>query len=43
LKEWEYADWARAELIRRGLWSANTEAHYQRAIEPLACMVHGED
>jgi len=40
LKEWEYADWARAELIRRGLWSANTEAHYQKAIEPLARMVH---
>ena len=42
LKEWEYADATRADLIRRNQWSAEIEAHYQRAIEPLARVVHAE-
>lgn len=42
-KEWEYVDRARALLIRKNQWSAEVEAHYQRAIKPLARVVHGED
>lgn len=40
--EWEYVDATRAELIRRNQWPATVEEHYQRAIKPLARMVHGE-
>lgn len=38
--EWEFADATRANLIRRNQWPAAVEAHYQRAIAPLARMVH---
>ena len=42
-REWEYVDRARAQLIRRNQWPAEVEAAYQKAIVPLARMVHGED
>ena len=42
LCEWEYADATRAELIRRNQWPAAVETAYQRAIVPLARVVHGE-
>lgn len=41
-REWEYADMTRAQLIAKGLWPAEVEAHYQKAIKPLARVVHGE-
>lgn len=41
--EWEYVDGTRAELIRKNKWPAHVEVAYQRAIAPLARMVHGED
>lgn len=41
-REWEYVDATRALLIRKGQWSPEVEAHYQRAIKPLAHMVHPE-
>lgn len=40
--EWEYTDFARAELIRRNQWPAHVEEAYQRAIVPLARVVHPE-
>ena len=42
-REWQYVDQTRAMLIRRNQWPAAVEEHYQRAIKPLARMVHGED
>ncbi|MGB3290960.1 MAG: hypothetical protein WBA83_16935 [Burkholderiaceae bacterium] len=39
-REWEYVDRARALLIQKGQWPAEVEAHYQRAIAPLARVVH---
>jgi len=41
-REWEYADATRALLIQCGQWSPEIEQHYQRAIAPLARVVHGE-
>lgn len=41
-REWQYVDQTRALLIRRNQWPAAIEEHYQRAIKPLARMVHGE-
>lgn len=41
-REWEYVDATRAKLIRKGLWTAEIEAHYQRAIEPLSRVVHAD-
>ena len=41
-REWQYVDQTRALLIRRNQWPAAVEEHYQRAIKPLARMVHGE-
>lgn len=38
-KEWEHADYTRAELIRKNLWNESIEKHYQRAIEPLKRML----
>lgn len=40
--EWEYVDATRAMLIAKNQWSAEIEAHYQRAIQPLARVVHGD-
>lgn len=40
-REWQYVDQTRALLIRRNQWPAAVEEHYQRAIKPLARMVHG--
>lgn len=42
-REWELVDATRAELLKRNLWPASVEAHYQRAIVPLARMVHPEE
>lgn len=42
LKEWEYIDQTRANLLRRHLWSAETEQEYQKAIQPVARFVHPE-
>lgn len=42
LKEWEYCDATRANLLRRHLWGPEVEQEYQKAIVPLARMVHGE-
>ncbi len=39
-REWEYVDQTRALLIRRNQWPAEVEAAYQKAIVPLARMVH---
>lgn len=39
-REWEYVDATRAMLIRKNQWSMEVEAAYQRAIVPLARMVH---
>lgn len=33
--EWQFADWTRAELLKRNLWPRSVEAHYQRAIQGL--------
>lgn len=41
-KEWEYVDATRSLLIRKGLWTDEIEAHYQRAIEPLSRVVHAD-
>lgn len=41
-REWEYVDATRALLIRRNQWPAEVEAAYQRAIVPLARVVHSE-
>src|SRR5690606_16162925 len=41
-REWEYVDATRAELLYRNQWSAEVEAAYRKAIEPLARVVHGE-
>lgn len=40
--EWEYVDWTRAELIKRNQWPRHLEEAYQKAIQPLARMVHPE-
>jgi len=42
-REWEFADATRAELLKRNLWPASVEAHYQRAIVPLARVVHPKE
>lgn len=42
LREWEYVDQTRAQLIRRNQWPTEVEAAYQIAIQPLARVVHGE-
>lgn len=39
-REWEYVDQTRAQLIRRNQWPAEVEVAYQRAIVPLARVVH---
>lgn len=39
-REWEYVDQTRAQLIRRNQWPAEVEAAYQKAIAPLARVVH---
>lgn len=39
LREWEYVDWTRAELLKKNLWPRTVEAAYQVAIEPLARVV----
>ncbi|MCX5592510.1 hypothetical protein [Alcaligenes endophyticus] len=41
--EWEYVDKTRAQLIRKNLWSAELEAHYRVAVEPLSRVVHEEE
>jgi len=41
-REWEYVDRTRALLIRRNQWPAEVEAAYQKAIQPLARVVHPE-
>lgn len=41
-REWEYVDQTRALLIRKNQWPAEVEIAYQRAIEPLARVVHAE-
>lgn len=41
--EWEYADATRALLIRQNKWPDRIEAAYQKAIAPLALMVHGDE
>lgn len=41
-REWEYVDATRAQLIRRNQWSAEVEIAYQKAIVPLARVVHAE-
>lgn len=40
--EWEFVDATRAQLIRMNKWPAHVEAAYQKAIQPLARMVHPE-
>lgn len=40
--EWEYADLTRALLIQRNQWSAEAEAAYQIAIQPLSRIVHAD-
>lgn len=42
LREWEYCDATRAQLIRQNKWAAETESAYQKAIQPLARVVHPE-
>lgn len=42
LREWEYCDATRAQLIRRNQWPAEVEQAYQIAIQPLARMVHAD-
>lgn len=39
-REWEYADATRAELISKNLWSPEVEDAYQKAIQPLAAVIH---
>lgn len=34
-QEWQFADWTRAELLKKNLWPRSVEAHYQRAIQAL--------
>lgn len=41
-KEWEYADATRSILIRKNQWPTHIEAAYQRAIVPLARVVHAD-
>jgi len=41
-REWEFADATRAQLIRRNQWPAEVEIAYQKAIVPLARVVHAE-
>jgi len=41
-REWEYVDATRAQLIRRNQWPAEVEVAYQKAIVPLARVVHPE-
>lgn len=41
-REWEYVDKTRAQLISKNKWDAATEAAYQKAIVPLARVVHPE-
>ncbi|AZV95467.1 hypothetical protein CBF45_07450 [Bordetella sp. J329] len=41
-KEWEYVDATRSKLIRANKWPAEVEAAYQKAIVPLARMVHAD-
>lgn len=41
-REWEYSDYTRALLIRRNQWPAEVEEAYQKAIVPLARVVHAE-
>lgn len=43
LREWEHIDATRAQLIRQNKWDAATEAAYQKAIAPLARVVHPEE
>lgn len=38
--EWEFADATRAELIKQNKWPAEVEEAYQKAIAPLARLVH---
>lgn len=42
LVEWQYVDATRAQLIRKNKWDSAVEAAYQKAIQPLARVVHGE-
>lgn len=42
LREWEHIDATRAKLIQQNKWDAATEAAYQKAIVPLARVVHPE-
>jgi|GEM_PF-509859 len=42
LIEWEYVDKTRAALIRKNKWAPTTEAFYQKAIQPLARVVHAD-
>lgn len=42
IREWEHTDATRAQLMRMNKWPAHVEAAYQRAIVPLARMVHGD-
>lgn len=42
LREWELCDAKRSMLMRKHLWSAEDEMHYQDDIRPLARMVHGD-
>lgn len=35
-KEWELVDKTRAQLLLVDLWTREIEAHYQRAIKPIA-------
>lgn len=39
-REWEYVDQTRAQLIRRNQWPAEVEQAYQKAVAPLARVVH---
>ncbi|WP_373743825.1 hypothetical protein [Achromobacter insuavis] len=41
-REFNYANWAREELISRGLWTTTIERHFQRAIAPLKRLVRGD-
>lgn len=40
LREWEHIDATRAALIRQNKWPAEVEEAYQKAIAPLARVVH---
>ncbi|MBC7201915.1 MAG: hypothetical protein H5U29_00130 [Pusillimonas sp.] len=42
LREWQYVDATRANLIRKNLWPAEVEAAYKVAIQPLARVVHAD-